>query len=311
MIFWKITVYDWIVLDRRKYTMTDKIYVFGHKNPDTDSILAPLVYAQFLRDQGHDAEAVKIGPINNESAFILEYVGVEKPRRVDTLPAGSKIFLVDHSEKAQTIDNIHELDLVGIVDHHNLGGLSSAKPLFARIEPLACTMSVMWKVFKDHSYVPSQDMAKLMISAIISDTLFYRSPTTTEEDKKIIQELNTIAQIEDLEKYSLDMFNAKSDLGDISAEDILTKDFKEYEINGTRLAIGVMETTNPGYALNRKDEILAAMQRVKDRDELNFILFTAIDILNGINTAFVLGDYEAQVLKDVFGAETNEQLADM
>lgn len=221
------------------------------------------------------------------------------------------MFLVDHSEKVQTIDNIHELELIGIVDHHNLGGLTSNKPLFARIEPLACTMSVMYKVFKEHNYTPSQDMAKLMISAIISDTLYFRSPTTTEEDKTIVEELNMIAQIADLEGYSLDMFNAKSDLGDISAEDILTKDFKQFDMNGKRISIGVMETTNPAYALNRKEDILSAMERVKNRDELDFILFSIVDILNEVNTAFVLEGSDQDVIKATFGADTVDNIADL
>ena len=136
--------------------MTDKIYVFGHKNPDTDSILAAIVYAEFLRDQGHNAEAVKIGAINNETSFVLDYAGKEKPRRVDSLPAGSKIFLVDHNEKVQTINNIDELELEGIVDHHNLGGIATSKPIFTRIEPLACTTSVMHKIFEEKKLCPKQ-----------------------------------------------------------------------------------------------------------------------------------------------------------
>ena len=150
-----------------------------------------------------------------------------------------------------------------------------------------------------------------MLSALISDTLFHRSPTTTEEDKAIMHKLNEIAQIEDLEKYSIDMFNAKSDLGDISAEDILMKDYKQFDMNGKRVGIGVMETTNPAYALNRKDDILVAMKRVKARDELDLILFGAIDILNEINTTFVLGEDEEAAIKSAFGVDTYEQLADL
>lgn len=219
--------------------------------------------------------------------------------------------MVDHSEKAQTIENIHELDLIGIVDHHNLGGLTSTKPIFARIEPLACTMSIMFKSFKEKSYTPSQSMAKLMISALISDTLFYRSPTTTAEDKKIMEEINAIAQIQDLEKYSLEMFNAKSDLGDMSAEDILTIDFKAFEANGHRFGIGVMETTNPAYALKRQEELLLAMKHKKQSDELEFVLFCVVDILNEVNTAFVLGEGEEKLLENVFGAKTHNKLADL
>jgi len=288
-----------------------KIYLFGHKNPDTDAILAPLVYEQFLKAQWKDVEAVKIGPVNKEAEFILDYVGFDKPRRVDTLPKGSKVFLLDHNEVKQSIDNLNELEVVGLIDHHNFGGFMTSKPIYARVEILGCTCSVLYKIFREHGYDIPPKIAKLMISAIISDTLFFRSPITTEDDRIIVKELNEIAKIEDLEKYSLEMFNVKSDLWDIPAEELIKIDFKKYDVGKTRMAIGVMETTNPGYALGRKDEILEAMVMIKKQEELDFILFSIFDILNEINTSFVLDGYEEKVVSDVFGATTNEHLADL
>lgn len=289
----------------------NKIYLVWHKNPDTDSILSPLVYEHFLKSNGQDVEAIKIGVMNNESIFILEKLGFKKPRRVDTLPAGSKIFLLDHNEKKQAIDNLDELDIVWLIDHHNFGWFSTSKPIFARLETLGCTNSILYKMFKEKKYDIPQDIAKLMISAIISDTLYFRSPTTTQEDRDIVAELNKIAQIENLEQRSLDMFNAKSDLGDMSANKIVKFDFKKYDVNSTRMAIGVLETTNPNYSLARKDELLQAMQNIKKQDELDFILLCVVDILNETNTAFILGESEADVVSNVFGVDTIDNIADL
>lgn len=291
--------------------MTDTIYLVWHKNPDTDSILSTIVYKYLMTQLGHKTEAIKIGPINNETKFILENVDMSRPRRVDTLPTGSKVFLLDHNAKKQAIDNIDELEIVGLIDHHNFGGFSTNKPIYARLETVGCTNTILYKLFKEHGILPSPEIAKLMISAIVSDTLLFRSPTTTEEDKAIVAELNKIAKIEDIEQRGLDMFNAKSDLWDISAIEIVKKDFKNFDVNGTRLAIWVMETTNPGYALNRKSEILEAMAHIKKEDELDFILFSIVDILNEVNTAFVLDVAAEKIISDVFGAETNEHLADL
>ncbi len=288
-----------------------KIHLVWHKNPDTDSILSPLVYEHFLKSQWHDAEAIKIWPMNNESLFILEKLGFKKPRRVDTLPAGSKVFLLDHNTKKQAIDNLDELEVVWLVDHHNFGWFSTSKPIFARLETLGCTNSILYKMFKETDYEIPQDIAKLMISAIISDTLYFRSPTTTQEDIQIVEDLNQIAQIEDLEQRSLEMFNAKSDLGDMSANKLVKFDFKEFDVNSTRMAIGVLETTNPDYSLGRKEEILEAMQNIKQQEELDFILLCVIDILNETNTAFVLWQKEEKVIKDVFSAESKDNIADL
>ncbi len=291
--------------------MSDTIYLMGHKNPDTDSILSVLVYHYFMTQLGHTTEPIKLGPINNETQFILDTVGIDKPRRVDSLPAGSKVFLLDHNEKHQSIDNIDELEVVGLIDHHNFGGFSTSKPIYARLETVGCTNTILHKLFKEKSITPSPEIAKLMISAIISDTLLFRSPTTTEEDKQAVHELNTLANIDDIEQWGLDMFNAKSDLGDISAEEIVKKDFKHADINGKRIAIWVMETTNPAYALKRKDEILEAMAHIKKEDELDFILFSIIDILNEVNTAFVVDEEAEKIITDVFGVSSNEHLADL
>lgn len=288
-----------------------KIYLLGHKNPDTDAIITPLVYEFYLKSIGQDAEAIKIGPINKETEFLLKELELNRPRRVDSLPAGSKVFLLDHNEKRQSIDNIDKLEIIGLIDHHKIGDFITSNPLFVRMDTLGSSCSVLHHFFKEKWFDVPANIAKAMISAIISDTLFFRSPTTTDEDKKIVEELNKIAWIEDLEEYSLNMFNAKSNLWDIPANEIVKMDFKEFDMWNKRVWLGVMETTNPGYALWRKDEILEAMEYIKKQDELDIILFFSIDILNQINTAFVLWEKEKHILKEVFDIESNEQLADL
>jgi len=197
--------------------------------------VSALAYAAFLTHHGHDAQPVALGKANNETKFVLEYAGMEMPVIVDTVPDGAHIVLVDHNEEGQSIDERHKFQITGVVDHHKFAGFTTETPLHMRVEPLGSTASILYKIFKEKNYTPSPQLATIMISAILSDTLHFRSPTTTQEDKDIVEELNVIAQIQDLHDYSMKMFQAKSDLGNIHAKDLIELDYKVFEF-GTKKA---------------------------------------------------------------------------
>lgn len=287
------------------------INVVWHKIPDTDSVVAALVFADYLNKLWIEAKAFRLWEINNETKFILEKFWVKAPDLVNAFESWSKIALVDHNEKSQATDNIDELDLVYIVDHHKIWALSTTSPIFARFEWLWSTNSILYKMFIEASFEISKINASLIISAIISDTLFFRSPTTTSEDKKIVEELNKIAQIENLENFSLEMFNAKSDLWDISATDLIKLDYKEFEVEWKKFWAWTVETTNPDYSLSRKDEIIETMKKIKNESWLTMMILSIVDILNEKNVTFAPEDFEIKVLKDVFWAETIDNLADL
>lgn len=275
--------------------------VIWHKIPDTDSVVSAIVAASYFNKSWIDATAYILWEVNNETRYLLEYAGEASPKVIKELPWGSSVCLVDHNEHSQTIDNIWDLKLYWIVDHHKFWWLSTSNPLFIRAEPLCSTASIIYKLMKENNIEISKSEAILLIWAIISDSLYFRSPTSTDEDRNIMMNLNEIAKISNLEEFSLKMFEAKSDLWDISAHDLVKVDFKEFEVNWNKLWIWVIETTNPSYSLNRKSELLKAMQEIKSSSSLDYILLSVVDILDEKNTTLVLSDKEKDLVKNVFG----------
>lgn len=288
------------------------ITVFGHKVPDTDAITSAIVYAHFLTATGHQAQAVALGTINNETRFVLEQAKVTQPDTVDVLPEGSVIALVDHNESAQSIDNRSQYTIHSVVDHHKVANFETGYPLMMRLEPLASTNSILYKMYQEAGIPIPREIAVLMIGGILSDTLHFRSPTTTEQDKLIVAQLNQIAQIADLEAFALAMFAAKSDLGDISAYDLIKNvDAKDFTFGTQKSLVACIETTDPNYCLRRAEEIRSTIRTIKQSEGYDFILFCVVDILNERNTTIIADEIEAQVVQKAFGADTVDGLADL
>lgn len=287
-------------------------YVFGHKNPDTDSVTSAIVYSNFLKSKGVDAKPIILSEINNETKFILEKWGVDTPELIPTLEAGSKIILVDHNERKQTIDNFEELEVVEVVDHHRFNFVTEG-PVKIRADTVACTQTILNDVFKEAGYEIPETDSKLMVSAILSDTLLFKSPTTTDRDKVAVEEINKIAKIDDIESYAMDMFNAKSDLGDIPAKEVVQYDYKEFDFNGNKYAIGVLETTSPAYALGRKTEIIEAMKELQNETELKGILLSVIDIIEESNKTIIISENDKEMLLSLFDGskEVEENVLDL
>lgn len=209
-----------------------------------------------------------MGHLNNETKYLFEKLGLEAPEHIHELPHNTEIILLDHNEEKQSIQNLKDLDIVEIIDHHKVK-LETDKPISILIKPLGSSCSIIAeKYFANSNITLSQKDATLLLAGIISDTLFFRSPTTTETDKELVAKLNEIAKLDDLEKFSLELFNAKSDLGDMPVEEIIKLDYKVFDFGGKNYGIGVMETTNKNYGLNRKDEILAKLKEIKTTDNL-------------------------------------------
>lgn len=288
-----------------------KVIVFWHKNPDTDSILSAIIYVEFLNSIWFEAQAVKLWELNTETKFLLEIFEEQDLQLINELPAWTLVALVDHNEKSQTIDNIDELEIHSVIDHHKFWGFTTNKPLIIRAQPLCSTCSVLYNMFVQEWITITQRIAKLMIAWIISDSLYFRSPTTTEFDKEITESLNQIAQISNLEDFSMQMFNAKSDLWDISVHDLIKLDYKEFDFNWIKMWIWTIETTNPAYSLDRKQEILKWLEDIKSQDWLDAILLSIVDILNEKNITIVLGDKEQEIIKNVFGENTQDNIANL
>jgi len=282
------------------------MFIIGHKNPDTDAIVCALIAQEMFEQMGIEAKAIRLGELNKETEFVLNEFELEAPELKLELEAGSQVCLVDHNESSQSIDNLENYHLEWIIDHHKFS-LNTASPLNIRAEALASTASVLYKMFIENDLEITKDIACLMLAGIISDTLFFRSPTTTDIDKQIAYELNKIAGIKDLEKFSLEMFDAKSDLSEFSAKEILTLDYKVFDFNGKKINIGVMETTNPKFAFEMKDDLLVAMAQEKREHGLDGVLFVVVDILNEKASILLDSNFEKEIALKAFNAQEVEE----
>ncbi|OLV19003.1 Manganese-dependent inorganic pyrophosphatase [Deinococcus marmoris] len=289
--------------------------MFGHLNPDTDAIASALVYAHLLSRQGIDAQAYRLGDLNFETPFVLQKAGVEAPPPLPVLEAGTAVALVDHNERAQSAPNLTDLQVTRVVDHHKLGDLTTMQPAFLRFEPVGCTATLLLKLHREARLKVEQADAWLLLSAILSDTLHFRSPTTTPDDREAVAFLAPIAGLRDVTAYALEMFAAKSDLGDTPAAELLKMDYKVFPFGDPARpqswGLGVIETTNPGYVFGRQAELLDAMRAAKAADGLDGVLLGVVDILNETNRMLVAGEAEAAVVQQVFGAPTLDGVADL
>ena len=287
--------------------MQNKIIAIGHKNPDADSVLAAILVSKFGKKIfGFNVEAVVANEINNETKFILNLLKIKTPRILKKIK-NEKVILVDTTEPNQIIDGLTEDNLLAIIDHHNLGGLQSSKPIYTRVEPIGCTGSVMYKILKEENIKIDKVSAVIMIVCIISDTLNFNSPTTTNEDKKILKELNKIAKL-NLKKFTKDLFAAKSSLKGISVKDIVNKDYKQFDMGEYKVGIGVWETTNPESVNLQKDKIIKELVRKKKKEKLDYLFFAAVDIVKNNSYLYTIGEEENVLAEKIFKGEVKDEV---
>ncbi len=274
--------------------------VFGHKSPDTDSTGSPIIWAWYLNEvKGIAAEAVLLGEPNTEAAFVLRHWDCPKPRIVTEIADGTSVVVVDTNNPAELPANINALNITAIIDHHKLvGGLETAGPIDITIRPLACTVTVM------HGLMGGIDMPDwikgLMLSCLLSDTLQFRSPTTTPIDRALAEKLAAELGIS-IPDYAAQLFAAKSDVGAFSDAELLRMDSKEYTVAGKELRVSVLETTAPQVVLNRKGSLMASMAGVAAQDGADQVLLFVIDILREEATLLIPNDLVKQLAEASFG----------
>lgn len=290
----------------------DEVIVIGHQNPDTDAITAALVYAEFLRRMNVKAKAYRLGDLNNETKFVLKTVQMNEPDMLpDNVPEGSLVALVDHNESQQSMKDLKKMRITRVVDHHKLGDLTTPNPVFLRFEPVGCTATILTKLFRENNLEIDQTIATLLLSAILSDTLHFRSPTTTDDDRKAIDYLHSLAKIDDIESYAGKMFEAKSDLTGFSTKKILLLDYKTFYFQDQQWGVGSGETCNVDKMLERKNELLREMEEEKKQNNLGGILFCIIDILQEHNLTLILSETEEKVVREAFQVDVQDHVADL
>jgi manganese-dependent inorganic pyrophosphatase len=276
--------------------------VFGHKSPDTDSTGSAIVWAWFLaHHEPGAAEARVLGTPNTEAQFVLRRWGFETPPLLTDLPPGTPVVIVDTNNPAELPEGIDKADIRAIIDHHKLvGGLETKRPIEITIRPVACTATLLHQMMGDHAGHAPAGIRGLILSCILSDTLAFRSPTTTPADRQIAERLAAELGI-DIPSYAAEMFAAKSDVSAFSDAELLRMDSKEYTIDGTAFRISVLETTSPATVLARKDSLMRSMEDVAKEDGADQVLLFVIDILREEATVLVPNDLTRRVIEKSFG----------
>lgn len=271
-----------------------KILVFGHKNPDTDTICSALVYADLKRALGVDAEAVRLGNVNKETEYVLNYAKVEAPRFIEKAEDVEAVILVDHNEFQQSVDNIRDVKVAEVVDHHRIANFETQDPLYFRAEPVGCTATILYKIFKENDVEISKTNALLMLSAIVSDTLLFKSPTCTDEDVKVAKALEAIADV-DVNVYGLDMLKAGTDLSDKTVAELLEMDAKEFTMGSAKVEIAQVNAVDVESVYTKQAEFEEAIEKIIEEKELDLFLLVVTDILNSNSEALALGNASKNV----------------
>lgn len=275
-----------------------KTFITGHKSPDTDSIMSALVMANLEKNLGNTNEIIpcRLGNLNKETEYILNYFKVEAPKLIDSVAEASEVILVDHNSFLESAPDISSAKISKVVDHHRIANIETAEPLFYMAEPIGCTCSILYELYRMNNIEIDKTYASLMLSAIISDTLLFKSPTCTPKDIKIAEELAKIADI-DIKTYGLEMLKAGTDLSSYSASELINIDSKEFNANGAKFQISQVNTVDIDSVLKNKSEIEKVMNNLISEKGLDLFMFVITDILNCDSKAIVLGNKASTVEK--------------
>lgn len=274
-----------------------KFLVFGHQNPDTDAIASAYGWAYLEREAfGRDAEAVALGTPNEETAFALDYFGVTAPRVVTSAKEEgvSQVILTDHNEFQQSISDIRELEVAAVIDHHRVANFETANPLYMRLEPVGSASSIVYKAFKESGVTPPKEVAGLLLSGLVSDTLLLKSPTTHAKDPQIAAELAELAGV-DLETYGLALLKAGTNLASKSADELIDIDAKTFELNGHPVRVAQVNTVDIAEVLERQVEIEEAMNKAMTAEGYSDFVLMITDIINSNSEILALGSHMDKV----------------
>ncbi len=280
--------------------------VFGDKTPDTDAIMSSMVMANLERELGNNARAVRLGNINKETEYVFKFLGIERPELVEKVEDGQDVILVDHNESTQSVDNLENANVQKIVDHHAIN-FSTSAPMYYRAEPVGCTSTVLYKMYNENEVEISKEIATMMLSAIISDTLLFKSPTCTAEDKKIAEKLAKIAGV-DVNTYGTDLLKAGTDLSEFTPEQIINIDSKLFEKGGKKFKIAQVNTADLDSIFKDKVYFEAAINNEIQKENLDLYMFAATDIINSNSKIISLGN-DSAVVEKAYGVVLDDNTA--
>ena len=285
----------------------ENIIVFGHQNPDTDTIMSAIAIANLENKKGNNAKACKLGNINKETKYALEYFKQEEPKTIENVAEGQEVILVDHNEFSQSAKGIENAKILRVVDHHKIGDFKTSEPLYYTAMPVGCTATIIYGMYEQEKIEIEPKIAGLMLSAIISDTLLFKSPTCTSLDVEVGNKLAQIANV-DVNKYGLEMLKAGTDLSDFSPKELINIDSKTFTKNEVKMQIAQVNTTSIEDVLKNKEAIENAMNEfIKENSEDLFVLLIT-DILENNSQILVTGSRKDLVEKS-FGITLQDNMA--
>ena len=272
------------------------IYTLGHTNPDSDSIVGAISLAYLKRELGEDVVAARQGEISPETKFILEKFGGEVPL-LKTSYAGEKVYIVDTTDLAILPKDILEATVLGVVDHHKLGDLTTSTPLECWIRPVGCSNTIIKEMYDFHGVKIPKDIAGMMMCAILSDTVIFKSPTCTKTDTKAVKELANIAGIEDFKALGMEMFLVKSAVEGTSAKELVKRDYKEFDMGDSKVGVGQLEVIDLSVFDDKKDMLFEEMKRVKEESGLHSVILLLTDIMVEGSQLLALSDDSSKIEK--------------
>ena len=280
-----------------------KTYIFGHRNPDTDTITSSLVMANFEKKLGNEETvACRLGNINKETQYVMNYLGIEAPELIETVEDGANVILVDHNSPKESIENLENTNILKVVDHHKIT-LETAYPLYYRAEPVGCTETVMYKLYKENNIEIDKTIATLMIS----DTLLLKSPTTTEDDKIAVKELAEIAGVNP-EVYGLEMLKAGTDLTGCTIDEILHQDAKKMDFKQVKAIVNQVNTADISDVMKMQEDLEARMNEIIEEENLDLFMLLITDIVNSNSQVIALGK-DAQLVEKAYGVKLENNTA--
>ena len=290
------------------------IFITGHKNPDNDTIAAAVAQAYFEnelekqkkeKDPSYEPDvykAVCLGPLPAESAWVIKENGLEEPELISGVEPGQKIILVDHNESQQSVDGLKEAEIVGVIDHHRIGDLTTAAPLWMTFRPWGSTATIITTIFEQYGMEIPKGIAALLYSAVLTDTVILKSPTTTDVDKEVVEKLSAITGL-DPKEYGQALFRQRGGEADIDIETYVTADSKEFSVAGKTVLVGQHETVDLAAAMEREEEARAYMKKVVEEKGYDFFLLMVTDILEEGSNFLVEGNHD--VVDQVFGIDSS------
>ena len=286
----------------------EQTIVFGHKSPDTDSICSTIAMANLqTKIKGEEVLPCRLGEINEETKYALEKFSVETPKLINKIEEGQRVILVDHNEFTQSVEGIENAKIEAVVDHHRINNFETSEPLFYYAQPVGCTATILFELYRSNNIEIEPKIAGIMLSAIISDTLLLKSPTTTEKDKIALEELSKIAKV-DVNNYGIDMLKAGTDLDKYTEEELIRLDAKKIEKEDVKYIIAQVNTVSIPDVLKRKEKIEREMNKEILSKGLSLFVFVITDIINSNSEAIVLGDRIDAISKTY---EINDNIAIM